>query len=216
MKTYRIIIVDDHPLARKAIRRILEDADAFDILAEAANGEEAIAVCRQFQPDVVLMDIHMPVMNGLEAARIIKQNNASIKIVILSVSDHAADLFSAIQFGIQGYLLKNMDPAEWLKYLQALLEDDVDIPREMADRLYDQFKTRPVAADVSEDQLTPRETEIMALIAAGNTNRQIADALVIAENTVKNHIKNVLFKLTLENRVQLAAYAFKHGLTEKT
>jgi two-component system nitrate/nitrite response regulator NarL len=215
MKSYRILIVDDHPLARRAIRTMLEDEAAYIIVGEASNGLEALEACERLNPDVVLLDIRMPGMNGLETTRLIREQYAQIKVIILSVSDAATDLFTAIKNGAQGYLLKNMDPAEWLNYLGALLEEQSDIPTMMADRLFYRFRTGQSAERPLIDLLTPREREILALVARGDTNRQIAAALNIAENTVKNHIKNLLDKLSLDNRVQLAALAVKHEMLLK-
>ncbi|TXK85504.1 response regulator transcription factor [Paenibacillus sp. N3.4] len=215
---YRVLIVDDHPLARKAIRSMLEPVSDFDIVGEASHGEEAIFLCGSVSPDVVLMDIHMSPMGGLEATRQIKQiYGSSIRIVILTVSDDVADLFTALQFGAQGYLLKNMDPDEWLTYLRALLDDNSDVARRMADKLFHRFRA-PISAHTegpTPSMLTSREQEITAYVALGNNNRQIAEKLLISEHTVKNHMKNILEKLQLENRVQLTAFAIKFGLTRK-
>ncbi|MEX2461833.1 MAG: response regulator transcription factor [Paenibacillaceae bacterium] len=210
MKPYRILIVDDHPLARQAVRTLLEDEADYIIIGEATNGLDALKLCAQLQPDVVLLDIHMPGMSGLETTRLIKEQQARIKVVILSVSDAVTDLFTAIKNGAQGYLLKNMNPVEWVSYLGALLEEESDIPKIMADRLFYRFKTGLTDENPIVHTLTPREHEILSLVAQGQTNRQIAEVLVIAENTVKNHIKNLLEKLSLGNRVQLAAFALKN------
>lgn len=210
MKPYRILIVDDHPLAREAVRTLLEDETDYIIIGEATSGLDALKACEELQPDVVLLDIHMPGMTGLETTRLIKEQHARIKVVILSVSDATTDLFTAIKNGAQGYLLKSMDPVEWVSYLGALLEEEADIPKMMADRLFYRFKTGKQDKNPVFDTLTPREKEILTFVAKGQTNRQIAEALVIAENTVKNHIKNLLEKLSLDNRVQLAAFAFRN------
>jgi two-component system nitrate/nitrite response regulator NarL len=212
MMQYRVLIADDHPLAREAIKSLLEADDAFQIVAEATDGEQAVQMCREIQPDLVLMDINMPKKTGLEATRLIKHQMPHVKIVILSVSDNVADLFTAIQFGAQGYLLKNLEPDDWLSYLHSLLDENAEIPREMAGRLLHQFRSQNGPAEASPDVLTPSEREILAYVATGVTNRHIAERLTIAENTVKNHIKNLLDKLSLNNRVQLAAYAVRHGL----
>jgi two-component system nitrate/nitrite response regulator NarL len=213
---YRVLIADDHPLARKAIRLLLEQEPGFEIVAEAVNGEQAVQLCQELRPDLVLMDIRMPGMNGLEATRKIKQLHPHTKIVMLSVSDDVADLFTAIQNGAQGYLLKNMDPDEWLLYLKGLLDDNSEISRGMADRLFQLFRSAPVQAEdlPQTGGLSPREGEILACVASGQSNRQIAEQLIITENTVKNHIKNILGKLELDNRVQLTAYAIRRGLTQ--
>lgn len=213
MTKYRVLIVDDHPLAREAVRVLLEDDESFEIIGQAENGKEAVEKCISLKPNVVIMDIQMPVMGGLEATRRIKADNPQVKIVILSVSDAPADLFTAIQFGAQGYLLKNLDPSDWVDYLHALLNDDVEAGRRMADRLFYHFKAVETKQGPLPDTLTAREKEIISCIADGLTNRQIADKLIISENTVKNHVKNVLEKLELGNRVQLAAYAVSHRIT---
>ncbi|RTE11724.1 response regulator [Paenibacillus whitsoniae] len=217
MVPFRIVIVDDHPLARRAIRSMLEPASDFEIVGEADSGEAAIRLCQDVAPDVVLMDIHMSPMNGLEATRHIKQTYAAIRIVMLTVSDDVADLFTALQFGAQGYLLKNMDPDEWLTYLRALLDDNSEVARGMADKLFARFRAPVNAAPPGPvpGMLTVREQEITAYVAQGDNNRQIAEKLLISEHTVKNHMKNILVKLGLENRVQLTAFAIKHGMTRK-
>jgi len=217
MNRYRVLIVDDHPFARKAVRALLEGDSSFEIAGEADDGEQAIVLCGQLQPDLVLMDIHLPGLNGLEATRRIKQAYPHIRVVMLTVSDDVADLFTAVQFGAQGYLLKNMDPDDWVRYLHALLDDDAEVSRQMADRLFHLFRsgeTSGSTGDADPSVLTPRERELIMRVAAGETNRQIAEKLMIAENTVKNHIKNILDKLRLQNRVQLTVYAIRHGLTE--
>jgi two-component system nitrate/nitrite response regulator NarL len=216
--TYRVLIADDHPLARKAVRSMLEMDSSFFVVGEAYNGEEAILLCGEVKPDLVIMDIHMVPTGGLEATRRIKHLYPHIRVVILTVSDDVADLFTALQFGAQGYLLKNMDPDEWLIYLHALLDDNSEVAREMADRLFlrfrpDQGETR--GNDPDPSVLTSREKQIAAYVAEGDNNRLIAEKLFISEHTVKNHMKNILEKLGFENRVQLTAYIIKYGLTKK-
>jgi two-component system nitrate/nitrite response regulator NarL len=214
MNEYRVLIADDHPMARMAIRSLLEQDPSFHVIGEATNGEEAYHMCEELQPDLVLMDINMPKWTGLEATREVKKAYPHIKIVILSVSDDVADLITAIQFGAQGYLLKNLEPDDWLAYLHALLDEDSEISREMATRLMNRFRREDSTDETGPDVLTPREKEILMYVGAGKTNREISDELVIAENTVKNHIKNILEKLQLANRVQLAAYAVRHNLVK--
>jgi two-component system nitrate/nitrite response regulator NarL len=216
--TYRVLIADDHPLARKAVRSMLDMDSAFFVVGEAYNGEEAILLCGEVEPDLVIMDVHMSPISGLEATRRIKQLYPHIRIVVLTVSDDVADLFTALQFGAQGYLLKNMDPDEWLMYLHALLDENSKVAREMADRLFLRFRPGQGAihgSDPDPGTLTSREQQIAAYVAEGDNNRQIAERLLISENTVKNHMKHILEKLGFENRVQLTAYIIKYGLTRK-
>ena len=215
MKQYKVVIADDHPLAREGIRSVLEFDESFFIIGEAADGHEAIELCKELQPDLLLLDINMPRLNGLEAVRKIRMGYPHIHVVMLTVSDDVKDLFTAIQFGAQGYLLKNMEPDDWIEYLHALLGNHTEVSRKIANRLFHRFRIGSTADEPSPVSLTPRECEILARVASGETNKQIAQRLVIAENTVKNHIKNLLEKLQLDNRVQLAAYAVRHGLETK-
>jgi two-component system, NarL family, nitrate/nitrite response regulator NarL len=216
MKRYKVVIADDHPLAREGIRSVLESDESFLIIGEAADGHEALELCRELQPDLLLLDINMPKLNGLEAVRKIRTIYPHIHVVMLTVSDDVKDLFTAIQYGAQGYLLKNMEPDDWLEYLHALLGDQSEVSRKIANRLFNRFRAGNTSADEpSPASLTPRECEILSRVASGETNKEIAQRLVIAENTVKNHIKNLLEKLQLDNRVQLAAYAVRHGFEIK-
>jgi two-component system nitrate/nitrite response regulator NarL len=210
MENYRILIADDHPHARLAITEMLEGDSLFSIVGQATNGKEAIEFCEKLLPDILLIDIHMPILSGLEATKIIKEKFPYIKVIILSVSDHIEDLFTAIQYGAQGYLLKNMDPDDWLQYLRSIIEGSNTAAKDLAGKLLYQFRERDLQNTPSISSLTPREKEILLLVSKGLTNKQIAEQLFISENTVKNHMKNLLEKLNLENRVQLASYALKY------
>ncbi|WP_159881094.1 response regulator [Paenibacillus puerhi] len=212
----RVLVADDHPLARRAVRTLLGGEKDFEWIGEAASGEEVLELCPVLLPDLILMDIRMPGCGGLEATRRIKQLYPHIRIVMLTVSDDVTDLFTAVREGAQGYLLKNMNPEDWSHYLRGLLDENSEISRGLADRLFQSFRRSESgrADDVAPSALSQRELEILGCIATGQSNRQIASALLITENTVKNHVKNILAKLSLENRVQLTAYAVRHGLTQ--
>lgn len=210
MKTYNILVADDSERARKAIRMILNGDPQFCVVAEAKDGDEAIRLANEWMPDLLLMDIHMPGLNGLEATRVIKQELPYVTVVILTVSDDAQDLFEAIRNGAQGYLIKSLHPTDWIAYLHDVLDGDTKISRTMADRILNEFKGNQEILDSVQAQLqklTEREREILEWVATGATNREIAGGLFIAENTVKNHLKNILAKLHLQNRVQLATFA---------
>ncbi|QCJ44091.1 response regulator transcription factor [Bacillus sp. S3] len=210
MVPYRVLIADDHPHARQAIMAILEEDPLFTIAGQAKNGKEAIELCGEHLPDILLIDIEMPVLDGLAATKIIKEKYPFIKVIILSVSDNVGDLFTSIQYGAQGYLLKSMDPDDWLQYLHSIVDGSNEATRDLAGKLLYQFRERDLQNTPAISSLTPREKEILLLVSEGRTNKQIAENLFIAENTVKNHIKNLLEKLGLENRVQLASYAVKY------
>jgi len=209
MELCRILIGDDHEHARKAMRIILEQEPSFRIVGEAKNGPEVIQMAEERMPDMILMDINMPLVNGLEATRIIKERFPYMKIVMVTVSDDASDLFEALKKGAQGYLLKNLNPSLWLKYLRSIAADEAPMPKEIAHRILHEF-THPADGE-SESELTAREREILGHVAQGLSNREIAQICSISEYTVKNHLKNIMQKLHLKNRVQLTRYAYEKG-----
>ncbi len=214
----RVLLVDDHALFRRGIASILAAERGFQVVGEAADGLEALERARELMPDVILMDIFMPGANGLEATRRIKEALPYVKIVILTVSEEDQNLFEAIKSGAQGYLLKKIEPQELFAMLKGVVQGDAPISRAMATKILREFalQARQTAAPSSPAaNLSPREKEVLDLVTQGKSNKEIAAALAIAENTVKNHLKNILEKLHLENRVQAATYALREGLVEK-
>ncbi|MGN7457660.1 response regulator [Paenibacillus pasadenensis] len=227
----RVLLVDDHPHGREGMRMIVSEDPFFEIAGEASGGEEAVARAEELQPDLILMDIRMPGVGGLEATSRIKASLPSVKIVMVTVSDDIADLFEAIKRGAQGYLLKNLSPSAWLDYLRAVSLDQAPMSRELATRILQEFlpggrasasadprtaiPSAPRTAASTLSPLTEREKEILERVARGDSNREAAAALGISENTVKNHLKNILQKLHLDNRVQLARYAYENGLMDR-
>lgn len=210
MQNYRIVIGDDHAHARQAMKLILEGDPHFQVIGEATNGKEIIKMAQSLEPDLVLMDINMPIQSGLEATRILKETVPHIKIVMVTVSDDVSDLFEALKKGAQGYLLKNLNPSIWLDYLHAVMTDDAPISKEIAYKILTEFTN--VAKPTQRTNLTQREQEILTLVAQGYSNKEIAQQLIISEYTVKNHLKNIMQKLHLNNRVQLTRYAYEQGL----
>lgn len=210
MSRFRVLVVDDNDNAREGIRMILDDDPVFEVVAEGSSGEEALALTEQWMPDLILMDIQMPGMGGLEATKRLKDKYPYVKVVMVTVSDDIAHLFDALKKGAQGYLLKNLKPESWHEYLKAIAVDEAPMTRELAFRILKEFSQ----FDNSPEQwspLTNREREILGLVAKGMSNKDISGALDISEHTVKNHLKNILQKLHLENRVQLARYAYEKG-----
>lgn len=205
---YRVIVADDSAHAREAIRTLLEDYDEFEVIGEAYNGKEAILLTEKLQPDLILMDISMPDMDGLEATKLIKSRYPLVKIVMITVSDDIVNLFEALKKGAQGYLLKNIHSDKWYEHLKAFALDEVPLSKEVALQIIHEM-SKPKPAD--HTPLTNREQEVLQLVAKGKTNKDIAQELFISENTVKNHLKNILQKLQLDNRVQLTSYAFENG-----
>lgn len=205
----RILVVDDHLHAREGIADLLEDYEEFIIAGEAKNGREAIEMTAELNPDLILMDIRMPEMDGLEATKRIKHNHPSVKIVMMTVSDEITDLFEAVKRGAQGYLLKNLNSSEWYSYLRAFALDEAPMSKEMAFKILDEFNREKSGKPVTP--LSAREQEVLQLVAKGCSNRDISENLFISEHTVKTHLKNILSKLHLENRVQLTSYAYNKG-----
>lgn len=211
MQPFRILIVDDHAHAREGIRDILEEYEDFIIVGEGTNGQEAIELTEKLMPDIVLMDIGMPVMDGLEATKHIKLRFPYVKIVVITVSDDITDLFDALKKGAQGYLLKNLQSEVWYDYLRAFALDEVPMSKEIAFQILKEFP-QETSITKPDTPLSARELEVLQLVAKGLSNRDISTQLFISEHTVKSHLKNILSKLHLENRVQLTSYAFQNGL----
>ncbi|MCK6257816.1 response regulator transcription factor [Fictibacillus sp. KIGAM418] len=208
----RLLLVDDHQHAREGIQELLEDYEEFKIIGEATNGSEAIELTAELQPDLILMDIRMPVLDGLEATKIIKFKYPTIKIVIMTVSDDITDLFEAVKRGAQGYLLKNLNSNEWYSYLRAFAVDEAPMSQNMAFRILEEFTQSK--KQIEQTPLSEREKEVLQLVAQGKSNRDIAETIFISEHTVKSHLKNILNKLHLDNRVQLTSYAYSKGWIE--
>lgn len=207
----RIMLVDDYPMALEGMREILKEAPAFKVVGEAMSGKEAVEKLTVFMPDVILMDINLPDMNGMEATRLIKRKYPHVKIIMVTVSDNIVDLFEAIKNGAQGYLLKNMEHDSWIPYIQSIINDDDQIDDLFASRMLKEFSSHQSVDNNTCDDLSYREQEILIWVAKGLTNKEISIRLEISEYTVKNHLKSIFQKLHLNNRVQLANYAYEHG-----
>lgn len=214
-----ILVVDDHSLYREGLVALFEKWDDFDVIGEAQNGREAIEFCRAWPPDIVLMDIKMPVMGGLEAARIITAEHPSIAIIMLSVFVDEGDVVTAIRNGARGYLLKNTHAKQLHGHLRNVVEGHAALCDEVASVCFDVIKAGPNTAaqpDVAPEHalLTEHEKQLIRLVAMGYSNREIGERLFIGEGTVKKQVSNVLTKLGLENRVQAAVYALRTGLAD--
>lgn len=214
MDTIRILLADDHTLFRKGLASLLQQEPGFAVVGEAANGAEAIRLASSLRPDVILMDLHMPGTDGLQATRAITAALPETRVVMLTVSEEDRDVFEAIKCGAQGYLLKTVDPAELCALLQGVSRGEAPLSPTTAAKILKQFARREdkPASTAPTDALTPRENDVLHLLATGLTNKEIGVRLDIAENTVKNHLKNILAKLHLDNRVQAAAVAIHRGL----
>lgn len=206
----RIVLADDHDLFREGLVSLLRARDV-EVVGEASNGAEAIELTRRLKPDAVLMDLGMPNMGGLEATRLIKAEMPEVKVVILTVSEADADLFEAIRSGAHGYLVKSTSSSEFFDLLETLDRGEAPLSRGLAAKIM-RYLAQGGRATTTGAELTPREEEILRLVAEGKTNKDTAAALSISDATVKFHMTNILNKLHLENRAQVVAYAHRHGL----
>jgi DNA-binding NarL/FixJ family response regulator len=208
----RVLLADDHPLFRDGIASLLSARD-YVVVGQASNGAEAVQLVEELQPDLVLMDIRMPGVNGLAATRLIQTAYPEIKIVILTVSEEDDDLFEAIKSGAAGYIQKSLDSDQFFDLLDGVLRGEVGLTPVLAGKILRDYsrRQRPPSQPAPEE-LTPRECEVLELVAQGATNAEIASRLAVSENTVKFHMKNILQKLHASNRAEVVAYALRSGL----
>jgi DNA-binding NarL/FixJ family response regulator len=210
----RVLLVDDHDLFRTGLRTLLEEQDV-QVAGEASRGEEALEIVEELAPDVVLMDLDMPGMGGVDATRRITSVAPMTRVVVLTISDDDADVMDAIVAGACGYLLKDSSVEDLLRGIRAAAIGESLISPGIAAKVLQRVRASSAANGSSEAltaALSKREVEVLKLIASGKDNTQIARDLFISSKTVKNHISNILFKLQIDNRIQAAVYAVKSGL----
>ena len=216
----RLMIADDHELFRRGLRMVLEDEEDIEVVDEAGDGEVAVSLAREHAPDVVVMDVRMPGLTGIEAARRVKEEEPGTKILMLTISDEEDDLYEAIKAGANGYLLKEISIDEIANAVRSVHGGQSLISPSMASKLLDEFaamiKKEEEKEEVPAPRLTPREMEVLEHVAQGMNNREIAKALFISENTVKNHVRNILEKLHLHSRMEAVVYAVREKLLEIT
>ncbi len=210
-----LLLVDDHILFRDGLRELISHWEEFQVVGEAANGQEAVELCQQRTPDIVLMDVQMPVMNGVEATRRIRKEIPSVRVVMLTVSEDEKDLYEAIRNGARGYILKNTPARRLRSQLRGVMEDDAPLSGSIATKILAEFNRQQAGeANGPFEPLTEREIQILQLVAEGLSNEEIGTHLFLSEQTVKKQLSNVMQKLHLNNRVQAAVYAVRKGLTE--
>ena len=215
-ESVRVLVADDHSLFRDGIVSLLEAA-GFQVIGQVGDGREAVEAARRLHPELVLMDLSMPEMTGLEALRAIRTEMPDVQVVMLTVSDEDSDLFEAIRAGARGYLLKSLNADEFIELLEGLPRGDAAISRKTATRLIEGYATLSrQQTKPSESLLTPREMELLQLIVDGMSNKAIAERLSLSENTIKYHIKNILQKLGVQNRTEAATQALRTGLLSPT
>jgi len=214
----RVLIADDHALFRRGLRMVLEQEADIEVVGEAEDGTEAVDRAQELMPEVVLMDVRMPRCSGIEATRAIKEASPHVKILMLTVSDEEEDLYEAVKAGASGYLLKEISIDEVGEAIRAVQQGQSLISPSMASKLLNEFASMVKRADehqaIPQPRLTGREMEVLGLVAKGRNNRDIAKELFISENTVKNHIRNILEKLHLHSRMEAVIYAVREKLLE--
>lgn len=211
----RVLLVDDQPLFRRAIAALLDAQEGFRVVGQADDGLHGLEQAHALRPDLVVMDVEMPVMNGVEAVRLVREQLPQVKVVMLTVSQEDDFLVEAIRHGAHGYLLKNLHPHELFDTLRGVMRDEAPVAPELTGRLLAELRNAssvPTPPAAVEPALSRRELEIVRLVADGLTNKEIGSRLFITEGTVKNHVHNALQKLGLENRIQAAAYVVRNGL----
>jgi len=210
--TQTIITIDDHPLFRKGLADLIDMDDSLALIGEAASGEEGLALAVELEPDLVLLDINMKGMDGLETLRALKAADLDSRVMMLTVSDNETDVLAAIRAGADGYLLKDMEPEDTLESIRNAASGKLVVSDRLTELLASALRSESnTPRDTEEAALTIREHEILALIAEGLSNKLIARALDISPGTVKVHVKNVLRKLNLNSRVEAAVWALKHS-----
>ena len=209
----RILLVDDHPLVRTGLRALLASVPDMTVVGEASNGEEAIAQAAELQPDIILMDLHMPGLNGIEATRRIVQAHPHIGILVLTMLEDDASVFAAMRAGARGYLLKGADQADVLRAIGVAAHGEAIFSPPIARRLMQYFENmQPILPPNVFPDLTEREREILGLIARGKSNAEIAGELVLSPKTVSNHVSNIFSKLQVVDRAQAVLRAKQAGL----
>jgi NarL family two-component system response regulator LiaR len=207
----RIIIADDHAIVRKGIRAVLRNVPDIDVVGEAATGWEAIAEVKKLQPDVVLMDLAMPELDGIQAIARIMNDNPKVRILVLTSFASEDKIFPAIKAGALGYHLKDSTPEEMMEAIRQVHRGESSLHPVIARKVLQEL-SRPSGRPPTPDPLTPREVEVLRLVAQGRNNQEIAEELVISETTVRTHVSNILGKLHLASRTQAALYALREGL----
>ncbi|QNM95144.1 response regulator [Chitinimonas koreensis] len=216
--TIRILLIDDHSLFRSGVRQLLQRETDLEIVAEAADGVEGVKRAKEFAPDVILLDLNMPGLSGLETLQLLVQDLPDAAVLILTVSEDADELGQALRSGARGYLIKSIEAEALVAAVRRVHRGEPVIADSMTAKLVAQFRAQPAgpaagAGPAAErDRLTAREREIVQCLARGESNKQIARRLDVAESTVKIHVQNILKKLNLTSRVQVAVYAVEHGI----
>ncbi len=212
----KLLVVDDHVLVRQGLVRLLAESEGIEVVGEAGDGWEAINKARDLKPDLILMDLLLPKLSGIEATRAIKREMPSVDVIVLTASELEEDIYQAVTAGAKGYVVKTTNHAELVRQIRQAAEGEVAMSPSVFGKLASSLSHRSEAAAGGEvplhEHLTERETEVLEQVGHGARNKEIADALSISNNTVRAHVRSIMRKLDVDNRAQLAAYAVRHGL----
>jgi len=208
----RVLIADDHAVVRQGLRTFLDLQADIDVVGEAADGEEAVAAAAEHAPDVILLDLVMPRLDGIGALRRLRDVAPGVRVIVLTSFGEDERLFTALRAGASGYLLKDVEPAELVRSIRTVHDGGAPLSPAVAARVVEELASGGGAGRAAADDLTPRELEVLCLIARGRSNKRIALELGVAEKTVKTHVSHVLAKLGLSDRTQAALYAVREGL----
>ena len=206
----KVLIADDHAVVREGIAALLNNEPDINVVAKVSNGNEAISKVIELKPDVIIIDISMPVCSGLEATSAISQQSPETKVLIFTISDKEEDLFQAVKYGARGYLLKSANLEEITKAIRQIHNGEAILSSYVAGKLLDEFRKNRTDGN----PLSQREGEVLALVGEGLTNREIAEKLIVSPGTVKTYLQRILEKLHLNNRAEAMAYALKRGLIQ--
>lgn len=212
-KPARLVIADDHELARAGLRAMLTGQRGLELVGEAANGREALALCRRLQPDLALIDVRMPEQDGLLTCRAIKQECPATSVMLVTMHENPEYLLEALKAGAAGYVLKDLSQRELITAVQQVLRGEAILPKDLMVRLLQRLdRQTPCPTEPPSQQLTPREHEVLQLLTRGQTNREIARNLIVSVSTVKIHVEHILAKLSVSDRTQAAVRAIELGL----
>ncbi len=215
MSTIKVMVVDDQVLFREGLVRLLASQKDMEVVAVASNGREALQMAKRTSPDIILLDLQMPIMNGLEATRLLKQQMPEVKVVILSVSDDSDDVFEALKSGAMGYLVKSMRADTLFQKVRDIAQGEVALSPNLASKVIGEFSRMKREEEKTFGGLSEREREVLKLVVEGKSNKVIAQELFIAESTVKRHLHNMLDKLHAKNRAEVAAYGIRSGILDE-
>jgi DNA-binding NarL/FixJ family response regulator len=212
----RVLVVDDQELVRAGFIMILNSQDDIDVVGEAANGSDAVDAVEGLRPDVVLMDIRMPIMDGLEATRILKACNIDLRVLVLTTFDPDEYVYKALKAGASGFVLKDIPPNDLLAAVRVVAKGEGLLAPSITQRVIAQFAERPSPPEASQEleRLTDREAEVLRLMAKGLSNSEIAEQLFLSPTTIKSHVASVLAKLSLRDRVQAVVFAYENGIVQ--